>query len=94
MPIYDYACASCGPFSALRPLGEFNDPGICPQCGSVSPKSLSLPAYHGASTRQSAYDAIASLPLRDVRPNANVLATRHGMKCSCCMPLSAVSRNS
>jgi putative FmdB family regulatory protein len=93
MPLYDYTCASCGPFSVLRPLTEFNAPGTCPQCCAVSPKALCSPTYHGASKRQGTYDAIASHPPRDSQKTTSHVA-RHGMSCSCCRPLSVVHKNS
>lgn len=92
MPLYGYTCASCGPFSALRPLTAFKDPGICPRCRSASPKALSSPAYLGASKRQSVYDAIASHPSRNAFQKTSLQTTGHGMNCSCCKPLIAPPR--
>ena len=34
MPVYDYACQECGPFTVLRPMAEFQDPFDCPDCGT------------------------------------------------------------
>ncbi|WP_375410648.1 FmdB family zinc ribbon protein, partial [uncultured Methylobacterium sp.] len=34
MPVYDYACETCGPFTVLRPMAQFRDPHDCPDCGS------------------------------------------------------------
>ena len=34
MPVYDYACEACGPFTVLRPMAQFKDPHDCPDCGS------------------------------------------------------------
>ena len=34
MPVYDYSCAACGPFTVLRPMAQFQDPHDCPDCGS------------------------------------------------------------
>ena len=36
MPMYDYACADCGEFAALRPLAQWRDPADCPRCGAAS----------------------------------------------------------
>ena len=36
MPTYDYACADCGEFDALRSLADRNEPCACPWCGTAS----------------------------------------------------------
>lgn len=36
MPTYDYACAACGGFDALRSMAARNDPAPCPRCASPS----------------------------------------------------------
>ncbi|EON18808.1 FmdB family regulatory protein [Cupriavidus sp. GA3-3] len=33
MPIYEYACAECGSFSAVRRIDERDAPQCCPGCG-------------------------------------------------------------
>lgn len=40
MPFYDYACESCGPFTAFRPMAEYEAPSACPQCGASAPRAL------------------------------------------------------
>ena len=40
MPMYDYSCADCGDFAALRPLAQWRDPAACPDCGALSGLSL------------------------------------------------------
>jgi putative FmdB family regulatory protein len=43
MPTYDYVCADCGPFRLMRPMGEYRDPGLCPDCGTPAPPQLAAP---------------------------------------------------
>ncbi|MEY2839342.1 MAG: hypothetical protein RJB60_1641 [Pseudomonadota bacterium] len=38
MPTYDYACPSCGGFDAFRSLADRNEPAICPECSTASPR--------------------------------------------------------
>lgn len=38
MPTYDYHCAGCGDFDALRSLSLRNEPAACPACGGASPR--------------------------------------------------------
>ena len=40
MPLYDYACAACGPFSAYRPMSEFDRPAPCNTCGAQAPRAI------------------------------------------------------
>jgi putative FmdB family regulatory protein len=48
MPTYEYACATCGSFTAVRPLVEFRDPQPCPQCAAPAPRvTLTMPAFKG-----------------------------------------------
>ena len=43
MPLYDYACDRCGPFSDWRPMREAADPADCPGCGGTAPRMVSAP---------------------------------------------------
>ncbi|MCW5665236.1 MAG: zinc ribbon domain-containing protein [Piscinibacter sp.] len=47
MPLYDYACADCGPFRAFRPMSESALPQPCPRCGSAVPRRLAAPMLGG-----------------------------------------------
>jgi len=37
MPVYDYRCAQCGEFSALRKMSESSLPCTCENCGELAP---------------------------------------------------------
>jgi putative FmdB family regulatory protein len=39
MPVYDYLCADCGPFTDMRPMAESDDPQSCPNCEESSPRA-------------------------------------------------------
>lgn len=43
MPVYEYACKSCGVFTALRKMSASSEPAFCQDCGSESPRILSVP---------------------------------------------------
>ena len=32
MPVYEYLCNDCGPFTDMRPMAECDLPQDCPQC--------------------------------------------------------------
>lgn len=43
MPIYEYACASCGnQFEMMRPMSQSGDPASCPNCDSPADKQMSI----------------------------------------------------
>ena len=42
MPIYEYNCADCGPFTQLRSITECSTNSACPACGSSAVKIFPL----------------------------------------------------
>ncbi len=70
MPVYEYLCNDCGPFTDMRPMAECDDPQDCPRCETESPRViLTAPAFfcmpsdkrkahrHQRAQRQRAEDA-------------------------------------
>ena len=49
MPLYEYACGSCGTFEVIR---RFSDPALtrCPKCAAKVQKLLSAPAIQFKGT--------------------------------------------
>jgi putative FmdB family regulatory protein len=48
MPVYDYECASCGTFEAVRRIVERDDPAACPQCGATAARvTIGAPSVGG-----------------------------------------------
>jgi putative FmdB family regulatory protein len=46
MPVYEYLCNECGPFTDMRPMAECDLPQDCPQCESEAPRViLTAPAF-------------------------------------------------
>ena len=72
MPTYDYECATCGRFSALRSLSVFAEPAACPACGAMAPRLLLSTPQLGSRQR-------AALTAQTVTP-----ATSHAAGCGCC----------
>lgn len=53
MPVYDYLCEDCGPFTEMRPMSDYELPHDCPQCGREAPRAfLTAPRLAGLSRRK------------------------------------------
>lgn len=81
MPIYDYACDACGPFTAMRPMARFRDPCACPECGvGASRTALSAPALVRGNAGRIA--CAATEPRANPAPRAS---SAHPAGCGCCV---------
>ncbi|WP_188908161.1 FmdB family zinc ribbon protein [Aureimonas endophytica] len=82
MPNYDYACPTCGPFTAMRPMAEFHEPCACPTCGGMVPRAiLSAPAIAGLNPIQRSAFAAS-----EARTNSREsVKAAHPAGCGCCM---------
>ncbi|MEL6887405.1 MAG: zinc ribbon domain-containing protein [Pseudomonadota bacterium] len=79
MPLYDYQCHDCGPFTAFAALRHFADPCDCPGCAAPAPRVLlNAPrlAVMGGGTRRAheTNERSADAPKR----------SSHGPNCGCC----------
>ncbi|MFZ3358798.1 MAG: zinc ribbon domain-containing protein [Xanthobacteraceae bacterium] len=84
MPVYDYLCARCGPFTEIRPMADYDVPQQCPACGSKAPRVLLAAPYLAAmpADRRLAY---ATNERSASAPSAlSELKNRHGAGCRCC----------
>lgn len=83
MPVYDYECERCGPFTWMRPMSECDLPAECPRCGDDAPRAfLTAPHLAMATERRLAYatnEKSAHMPRR-VSDSARL----HGAGCGCC----------
>ncbi len=77
MPIYEYACRTCGPFTVMRPMAEFRALGACPDCGTASPRSFGAPAL----VRM---DPIAAASREPRASSAGPAKAAHPAGCGCC----------
>jgi len=82
MPVYDYECDACGPFTTMRPMAECDASAACPRCGGDAPRAfLSAPYFAMAAERRRARatnEKSAHAPRRLSDGGA------HGAGCSCC----------
>lgn len=82
MPIYDYACDACGPFTAMRPMAQFRDPCTCPECGTAVARAfLSAPAIVVGNANGRVARAVTSPSATD----PSRASSAHPAGCGCCM---------
>jgi putative FmdB family regulatory protein len=84
MPVYDYVCGDCGPFTDIRPMAECDSPQDCPTCANSSPRAiLKAPNFSCMSSdRRKAYatnERSANAPKTIGEYKAS-----HGAGCGCC----------
>jgi putative FmdB family regulatory protein len=88
VPVYEYACAGCGDFTALRPMAAYREPQPCPGCGVPAPRVLltapacaSMPA---AERRAHAVNERSAHAPRTAVADAVGGRKKHGLGCACC----------
>ena len=83
MPMYDYQCASCGPFTAFRPMADYAKPAPCDECGADAPRAiLSAPAFASMDGGLRAAHATNERARHEPRRWSGA----HSAACGCCKP--------
>ncbi|WP_424969674.1 FmdB family zinc ribbon protein [Dinoroseobacter sp. S76] len=80
MPVYDYLCEECGPFTALNSIANYKEPCDCPSCEAESPRvMLNVPRLammsNASRTAHATNERSADSPKR---------SKNHGPNCGCC----------
>ena len=89
MPVYEYLCTDCGPFTDLRPMAECDAPLSCPECGVLAPRAfLTAPYFSCMSTERRLAHATNERSAHAPQQLADIKA-KHGAGCSCCGGLSS-----
>jgi putative FmdB family regulatory protein len=84
MPVYEYLCNDCGPFTAIRPMAEHADPQPCPDCHTPAPRVL-MTAPHLATMSATRRRAHATNERSSHAPQVlSQLNSSHGSGCACC----------
>jgi len=85
MPTYDYDCAQCGSFDALRSVSMRNQDAACPSCGGVAPRILaSAPALalmEGGTRRAMDTNERAR---HEPKSSGSYARLKHPAGCGCC----------
>ena len=88
MPVYDYLCDACGPFTAMRPMSEYEKPHACPDCDEMAPRVM-LTAPRFSTMSASLRLAHATNERSADKPHTlSGLKSQHGSACSCCSGMS------
>jgi putative FmdB family regulatory protein len=89
MPVYEYLCNDCGPFTDMRPMAECDAPQDCPRCESESPRAiLTAPNFFCMSsdkrkahaTNERSANAPKGCGCCSTKPSRLVKQTRSGAK--------------
>jgi putative FmdB family regulatory protein len=84
MPVYEYLCDACGPFTAIRPMAEYDMPQPCPDCRRKAPRVL-LTAPNFSTMSSTVRLAHATNERSASAPSTlSSLKAAHGSGCSCC----------
>lgn len=84
MPVYDYLCDDCGPFTVMRPMAECDEPHDCPECGETAPRAF-LTAPYFASMDVGRRQAFAINERSANAPKtSSQMKSQHGAGCACC----------
>ncbi|MDE0150791.1 MAG: zinc ribbon domain-containing protein [Rhodospirillaceae bacterium] len=43
MPLYEYICRDCGPFTEIERMARASEPMPCPSCEQLAPRGISAP---------------------------------------------------
>ena len=84
MPIYEYDCPSCGPFSASKPLAAYREPQPCPGCGAGAARALiSAPAFAGMSGPLRKAHAVNERAAHAPKESGKIEPHKHSASCGC-----------
>ncbi|HMK81378.1 MAG TPA: zinc ribbon domain-containing protein [Xanthobacteraceae bacterium] len=88
MPVYEYMCSACGPFTDIRPMAEYEKPQVCPDCRRKAPRVL-LTAPRFSTLAVELRTAHATNERSAHAPDTlSALKSQHGSSCSCCAGLT------
>jgi len=90
MPVYDYLCSDCGPFTVMRPMAECEEPHDCPECSRSAPRAF-LTAPHFATMDGARRKAFAVNEQSAHAPRKlSEMSRQHGSGCTCCSGTSSM----
>jgi putative FmdB family regulatory protein len=86
MPVYDYLCDACGPFTDMRPMAECDDPQACPKCEDMARRAiLTAPNFFCMPAERRKSFATNERSQHAPQPGP-CLALYSATGCGCCSP--------
>ena len=84
MPVYEYLCNDCGPFTNMRPMAECDEPDDCPHCEISAPRViLTAPAFFCMPSDRRKAHATNEQSRNAPKSSAEYKAS-HGKNCGYC----------
>jgi putative FmdB family regulatory protein len=84
MPVYDYLCRRCGPFTEMRPMAECDAPNDCPRCGSETQRAFLTAPYVAAMSAERRLAHATNERSAHAPGTLASMKITHGAGCSCC----------
>ena len=84
MPVYDYLCEDCGPFTELRPMAECDAPIGCPTCGFAAPRAYLTAPYCATMSAERRHAHATNERSAHAPQRLAEVKAQHGAGCSCC----------
>jgi len=84
MPVYDYLCAQCGPFTDMRPMAESDRSKECPTCGKKAPRALLTAPYLAAMPVERRLAHVTNERSATTPQTLSGSRQSHGAGCNCC----------
>ncbi|HEY6255119.1 MAG TPA: zinc ribbon domain-containing protein [Xanthobacteraceae bacterium] len=84
MPVYDYLCARCGPFTDLRPMADCDLPDPCPKCRKQAPRAFLTAPYLAAMSAEGRLAHATNERSASAPQLLSKAKDAHGAGCRCC----------
>ena len=84
MPVYEYLCNDCGPFTEMRPMAECGEPKDCPRCGDEAPRAYLTAPYCAAMPAERRLAHATNERSAHAPQALSQMKAAHGAGCSCC----------
>ena len=82
MPVYEYLCPACGPFTDMRPMSAYAAPCDCPDCGTSAERAFfTVPAVLGMDSANRIAHATKEKSRHEPTKSAS---GKHAPGCGCC----------
>jgi putative FmdB family regulatory protein len=89
MPVYEYLCAECGPFTQMRPMAECDLPSDCPRCAREVPRVMLTAPHCSTLSAQSRLAHATNERSAHAPRTLSSLKRAHGAGCACCSSRSS-----